>query len=219
MSILEAIGQSVISGKIKDIEFQVNDALAQGITPLEVIQKGLAVGMEEVGRLFKADQYYLPDVLLSAKTMGLAVAILEPLLLGDNAVKPIGKVVIGTVKGDVHDIGKNIVIMMLKGAGFAVVDLGVNIPVEKFIEAYHSEKPDVIGLSALLSTTLPQQQKTIEAFEEAGLRSQVKIIVGGAPVTEPYAKRIRADGMATDAVNAVEVIKGWVLEKQRVEAL
>ena len=211
MSTLQAIGESVIGGKVKEIEFQVRLALEQGIAALEVIQKGLTVGMEEVGRRFKEGEYFLPDVLLSAKAMGLGVSILEPLLTGDNFPKPIAKVLIGTVKGDVHDIGKNILVMMLKGAGFSVIDLGVNVAPEKFVEVYQQEKPDVIGLSALLSTTLPQQQKTIEAFEAVGLRDQVRIIIGGAPVTPAYAERIKADGMAPDAASAVDTIKAWVL--------
>ena len=161
--------------------------------------------MAEVGRLFEEGEYFVPEMLIAARAMKAGLEILKPLLV-DSGVKPIGKVALGTVKGDLHDIGKNLVAMMLEGAGFDIVDLGTDISPEQFVEAVQAGV-DVIGLSALLTTTMPSMEQTISALIDAGLRDQVKVIVGGAPVTAEYARRIGADGFAPDASQAVTVAK------------
>ncbi len=206
-ALLSRIGDAVLRGQLPSIENLVREALAENIPPLQIIQGGLAKGMAAVGVRFKAGDYFLPEVMVSAKTMAAAVAILEPLLESGTRIEPLGKFLIGTVSGDVHDIGKNIVSMMLRGAGFAVSDLGVNVSAERFVEAIRKERPDIVGMCALLSTTMPAQKKTLEAISAAGLRDQVKVMVGGAPVQAKWAEQIGADGYAPDAVSAVDMAK------------
>jgi 5-methyltetrahydrofolate--homocysteine methyltransferase len=165
--------------------------------------------MTEVGRLYEAGEYFVPEMLMAAKAMKAGMAILKPRLV-DAAVEPAGRVVIGTVQGDLHDIGKNLVSMMLEGAGFELEDMGVDVPVEDFVAAVLDQKPDILALSALLTTTLPQQQAVVDAIIEAGVRDKVKIIIGGAPVTQGFADEIGADGFAPDAGSAAELAKGLV---------
>lgn len=205
--LLTGIADAVLNGKLAAVGDLVHQALTTGVAPLAIIQQGLAPGMTEVGVRFKAGDYFLPEVLVSAKTMAAGVAILEPLLAGGTQQEPLGTVLIGTVAGDVHDIGKNIVAMMLRGAGFAVTDLGVNVSSENFVDAVREHRPDILALSALLSTTMPAQEKTIAALAAAGLRDSVKIMVGGAPVKQKWADQIGAESYAADAVEAVDKAK------------
>jgi methylmalonyl-CoA mutase cobalamin-binding domain/chain len=162
--------------------------------------------MAVVGEKFKNNEFYIPEVLVAARAMNAAMAIVKPLIVGDQ-LKPLGKVVIGTVRGDLHDIGKNLVMMMLEGAGFEIVDLGVDVAPEKFVEAAKANSADVVAMSALLTTTMPAMKDTIAALEENGLRDKVKVIIGGAPVTQSYADSIGADGYAPDAASAVDKVK------------
>jgi len=205
---MEKIYQAVLEGDLDTTVKEVKAALESNIPAPEILQNGLIASMSEVGRLFEEGEYYVPEMLVAARAMQAGLEILKPLLI-DAGVKPIGKVVIGTVKGDLHDIGKNLVAMMLEGAGFAVRDLGVDVAPEKFV-AEVQEGTDILGLSALLTTTMPSMVNTIQAIEQAGLRNRVKIIVGGAPVTAEYAKTIGADAYAADAGQAAKLAKSLV---------
>lgn len=200
------ITASLIVGDAKQVKELTEAALAEGIEPVRIINEGLIPGMSEVGRRFKAGEFYLPEVLIAARAMHAGLDILKP-LLSRYEFKPIGVVVLGTVKGDLHDIGKNLVGMMLEGAGFEVIDLGVDVSPTKFVEMVREKKPKLVGMSALLTTTMPSMKTTIEALEEAGLRGEVKAMVGGAPLTQSYADEIGADGYAPDASSAVDKAK------------
>jgi 5-methyltetrahydrofolate--homocysteine methyltransferase len=182
----------------------VTQALEAKNDPAEILNKGMIAAMKEVGRLFEEGEYYVPEMLIAARAMQAGLAILKPLLV-DSGVEPAGKVAVGTVKGDLHDIGKNLVAMMLEGAGYAITDLGTDVAPEKFVAAIQEDGVDVVALSALLTTTMPSMKATIEAILAAGLREDVKVIVGGAPVTQEYADQIGADGFASDASGAVTV--------------
>ncbi|KPK94971.1 MAG: methyltransferase [Anaerolineae bacterium SM23_ 63] len=188
---------------------QVEEAIKIGLTPADILQEGLISAMTEVGRRFEAGDYYVPEMLIAARAMKGGLTILKPLLAASD-VQPLGKIVLGTVKGDLHDIGKNLVSMMLEGAGFEIVDLGVDIPPDKFVEAIRSGGIDVLGMSALLTTTMPLMKATIDALVDAQLRDQVKVIIGGAPVTQSYADDIGADGYAPDASRAASLTKSLV---------
>lgn len=203
---LQALADNIIRGKKNPAVELVQQAIAEGVDPQSVISDGLIAGMAVVGTKFKANEFYVPEVLIAARAMKECMALLKP-LLAETGAKPVGTVVIGTVKGDLHDIGKNLVAMMLQGNGFEVVDLGVDITPEKFIDAAKEHQADAVALSALLTTTMPSMKQTIDAFEEAGIRSNVKIMIGGAPVTQKYAEEIGADGYAPDAASAVDVAK------------
>jgi len=192
-----------------DVARLVQEALDQGIAPEEVLTQGLVAGMDEVGKDFKAGELYVPEVLIAARAMHAGMDILRP-LLAESDVPSTGKFVIGTVKGDLHDIGKNLVRMMIEGGGFEVIDLGVDAAPEVFVEAVRVHKPDIVGLSALLTTTMGQMRTTIEALEEAGLRGSIKVMVGGAPVTDAFAQEIGADGYTPEAASAVDVARGYV---------
>lgn len=205
MSLIEEIRQAVIDGQAKIVVPKVEEALAQGLTPEAILHEGLIDAMQEVGRLFEEGEYFVPEMLIAARAMKAALAILQPLLV-DQGVEPLGRIAIGTVKGDLHDIGKSLVAMMLEGAGFEVVDLGVDVAPEQFIEEVQ-KGANVVAMSALLTTTMPNMKTTIEAIEAAGLRAQAIILVGGAPVTQAYAKEIGADGYAPDASSAVRVAR------------
>lgn len=205
MSQIEDIYQAVLNGEKSETIELVQCALDAGINASEILQSGLIAAMGEVGRLFEEGDYFVPEMLIAARAMQAGLEILKPFLVA-SGVEPIGKVVIGTVKGDLHDIGKNLVAMMLEGAGFDIVDLGVDVAPERFIEAIQDDV-DILGLSALLTTTMPNLVNTIQAIQEVGLRDSVKIIVGGAPVTADYARKIGADGYAADAGQAVKVAK------------
>ena len=205
MKELEKIYQAVLDGEMSATLDEVQAALSNNFSAADILQQGLIAPMEEVGRRFEEGEYFVPEMLIAARAMKAGLEILRP-LLADSEVEPYGKVVMGTVKGDLHDIGKNLVSMMLEGGGFEVVDLGTDVPPEKFVAAIQDDV-DIVGLSALLTTTMPSMASTIKAIEEAGLRGRVKVIVGGAPVTAEYAQKISADGFAPDAGQAVILVK------------
>ena len=204
MADLQTLADAVIKGDQATAVEITKAALGQGTPPGDVLTKGLLAGMGVVGVRFKANEVYIPEVLISARAMKMAMEILEPKLV-EAGVEPAGKCMIGTVAGDLHDIGKNLVIMMLKGAGYEVVDAGIDISSEKFIELVKEHNPQLLGLSALLTTTMPAMEKAIEDIKAAGL--DIKMIVGGAPVTQDYADKVGADGYAADAATAVDVVK------------
>ena len=203
---LRQIYEYTVSGNAPKVKELTQEALAAGVAPGEIISRYLIPAMAEVGDRFERSEFYVPELLIAARAMQGALAILKPLLT-DTDLKPAGKVVIGTVKGDLHDIGKNLVSMMLQGAGFEIVDLGVDVSPEKFVEAIKQTRADVVALSALLTTTMPSMKTTIDTLAAAGLRDRVKVIIGGAPVTQRYADEIGADGYAPDANSAVRRTK------------
>jgi len=198
--------ESLIAGDEAGVKELVAKLLGQGAVPGAIISDGLIAGMAEVGKRFKAGDMFIPEVMLCARVMSAGMTMLEPLLVGMQMPNA-GKVVIGTVEGDVHNIGKDLVSMMIRSAGFHVVDLGVQVPCEKFAEAVAQHSPDVLGMSALLTTTMPMMREVIELLEKRDLRDRVKIIVGGAPVTQEFADKIGANGYATDAASAVDKVK------------
>jgi corrinoid protein of di/trimethylamine methyltransferase len=202
--ILKSLADAVTDGDDESVVELTNEGINLGIAPLEIINDGLTRGINQVGERFAAGEYFLPDLLLGAKAMEAGINILEPLLAGADR-KFVGKVLIGTVKGDLHSIGKNIVIIMFKSAGYEVIDLGVDVPSDVFIEKIKELKPDIVGISALLTTTVGEQKNIIESLKEAGLRDQVKVIIGGAPISQSWADTIGADGYAEDASIAVKV--------------
>ena len=204
--ILQKIASNLYDGEDQEVAELVQQALDQGLEPGEVLQGGLIAGMDEVGRDFKAGDLFVPEVLIAARAMHAGMNVLRP-LLAESDTPSAGKYLIGTVKGDLHDIGKNLVRMMLEGAGFDTVDLGTDVEPQAFVDAVREHKPKLIGMSALLTTTMVQMRTTIEALEEAGLRDSVKIMVGGAPVTDAFAKEIGADAYAADAASAVDVAR------------
>lgn len=208
MDQLTSIYYIVLAGDMGVVQEKVQAALTAGVTAEEILHKGLIAAMDEVGRLFELGEYYVPEMLISARAMQVALEILKP-MLAETGVEPMGKVIIGTVKGDLHDIGKNLVGMMLEGAEFQINDLGSDVTAEQFVEAVQNGG-DIVGLSALLTTTMPSMEATIKALDVAGLREQVKIIVGGAPVTPDYAQQVGADGYAADASRAVTLAKSLV---------
>jgi len=195
---LRDLTDAVIAGDAVKAKELTDAALADGIDPAQIINDALIAAMGVVGERFGRGEIYVPEMLYSARAMQTSLAMVEPLLAAGGSVSR-GSVVIGTVKGDVHDIGKNIVIIMLRGAGFTVHDLGVDVTVERFVEAVRELRPDILGLSALLTTTMPMMQTVIDALEEAGIRDEVKVLVGGAPVTDDFAQAIGADGYGRDA--------------------
>jgi len=203
MADLAALKRAVFNGEPTAAEL-TRQALAEGVGAEKVLKEGLIAGMEEVGEAFKRSEIYVPEVLIAARAMKMALEVLGP-KLAEAGVKPLGTVVIGTVQGDLHDIGKNLVAMMLKGAGFQVVDLGTDVKPGRFLEAAAEHGAKLAGMSALLTTTMPNMEKTIGAFREAG--GAVKVMIGGAPVTQEYANKIGADGWAADAATAVDLAK------------
>ena len=200
------LAESVINGEIDQVREQVNSLLAFGNNPLEIINQGLIAGMNVVGARFKAGDMFVPEVLLSARTMNAGVEIVKP-LIAESELKSNGIVVLGTVKGDLHDIGKDLVGMMMECVGLEVINIGVDIAPEKFVAAIKEHKPDVVAMSALLTTTMMNMKGTIEVIIEHGLRDQVKVIVGGAPVSKEFADSIGADGFAPDAASAADLCK------------
>ena len=206
MSTLKDLSDNLISGKAEETKNLTQQALDEGATPKDVLNNGLLLGMSEVGRRFKNNEFYVPEVLIAARAMKGAMEILKP-LLAETGVEPVAKISIGTIKGDLHDIGKNLVGMMLEGGGFEVIDLGVDVTSEKFIASVKESGAQVIGMSALLTTTMINMKDTIKALEDANVRENVKVVIGGAPVTDSYANEIGADGYAPDAASAVDVIK------------
>jgi len=216
MSELEKLHAAVIEGDWKAAAAATRAALAAGVPPLEVTSGCLIPAMKEVGRRFECEEYFVPDMLLSARAMKAAMEILRPLLAKAGA-QPIGRVVIGTVKGDLHDIGKNLVAAMLEGGGFEVIDLGADVAPERFIEAARQSNAELVALSALLTVTMPSMPATIEAFRAAGSRGKVKIMVGGAPVTQQYADAIGADGYSEGAAGAVALARRLIGPHSRDE--
>ena len=207
--ILEQISACVIEGDLDEIEDLTEDALDDDLSAEEILNKGLMPGMDHVGVEFRAGNMFVPEVLRSARTMQSSMDILKP-LLAESGVEMIGKVLLGTVKGDLHDIGKNLVGMMCEGAGFEVKDIGKDIAPDAFVEAVKEFEPDVLGMSALLTTTMRTMESTIKVLEEAGVRGTVKIMIGGAPVTQAFADQIGADGYASNAASAAELAKEFV---------
>ena len=207
--ILQEIASNLYDGDDKTVANLVQRALDQGSAPEEVLAGGLIVGMDEVGKDFKAGDLYVPEVLIAARAMHAGMGILRP-LLAEADVPTAGKYLIGTVEGDLHDIGKNLVRMMLEGAGFETVDLGTDVKPEGFVEAVREHQPQVVGMSALLTTTMVNMKTAIEALVEAGLRDSIKIMVGGAPVTAAFAEEIGADAYAPDAASAVDVARQFI---------
>jgi 5-methyltetrahydrofolate--homocysteine methyltransferase len=206
MDLYEEISASVQKGDSDQVKSLVEKALAQDLPVEKVLNKGLIGGMNVIGERFKAMDIFIPEVLVSARAMNMGLEMIKP-LLAKAKVKARGKVVIGTVRGDLHDIGKNIVAMMLRGAGYEVIDLGADVPKEKFLEHVKKEGADVLAMSALLTTTMTYMREVVEELEKAKLRSKVKVVIGGAPVSRAYADRIKADGYAPDAALAVDLLK------------
>ncbi|MHC4556236.1 MAG: corrinoid protein [Planctomycetota bacterium] len=207
MTDLKALADAVINGDQNTAVEITKEALKEGTAAKHVLEDGLIAGMDVVGTRFKNNEIYIPEVLIAARAMKMAMEILEPELI-KAGVEPVGKLLIGTVQGDLHDIGKNLVAMMLKGAGFEVIDLGVDVGPEKFVEQVKTAGAHLVGMSALLTTTMPGMEKTIKALKDAGLTA--KVMIGGAPVTQDYADRIGADGYAADAASAVDIAKSLV---------
>jgi corrinoid protein of di/trimethylamine methyltransferase len=205
--ILDKLAQAVIDGEPEDATAAAQEALDQGLEPLECINKGLTPGIDRVGELFATGEYFLPDLILGGDAMKAALEILEPALKGDQEREILGHVVLGTVEGDLHEIGKTLVGTMLTANGFQVTDIGVDKPAAEFVNAVKETGAKLVGASALLTTTMLHQQEVIDALREAGLGDRVKVIVGGAPVTDSWAEKIGADGYAEDAISAVAVAK------------
>ncbi len=205
MADLEEMKESLIKGDANRVKELVEAAVKEKAPVGEILNQGLIAGMNVVGVKFKNNEFYVPEVLIAARAMHAGMGILEP-LLAEGGIKPIGKIAIGTAKGDLHDIGKNLVIMMLKGGGFEVEDLGIDVPEEKFVEAAKAGT-QLIGISALLTTTMPSMKTAIEALKSAGLKDKVKVMIGGAPITQAYADEIGADGYSPDAASAVDKAK------------
>jgi len=209
--ILEEITQGIVNFDEETVENGVKKAIAAKIDPIEAIQEGLAKGIREVGQRYEAQEYFLPELVMAANLMKKGVQMLKP-LIGENLHRELNRrrVLMGTVKGDIHDIGKNIVSAMLEANGFEVIDIGVDIPAEDFVQKIKEYKPDIVGMSALLTTTISEMKTVIEALREAGLRDSVKIMIGGAPTTEEFAEEIGADAHGVDAIDAVRKAKSFL---------
>ncbi len=206
MALLEEISSALKDGKVNEVQEGVRNALAEGIEPEKILNEGLLEAMSVIGEKFKNNEIFVPEVLIAARAMNGGMEILKPRLI-ESGVKARGTVVLGTVKGDLHDIGKNLVKMMMEGAGFEVKDLGTDVGVDEFVETVKNEQPDVVGMSALLTTTMGNMQDVIKALEEAGLRDNVFVMIGGAPVTDKYAIEIGADAYSKDAASAATTAK------------
>jgi len=206
---LNKVSEALQRGDAEKVGELVKKALEEKLTPKDILENGLIKGMDVIGAKFKKNEVYVPEVLIAARAMHAGMSILRP-KLAETGVKNIGTIAIGTVKGDLHDIGKNLVKMMLEGAGFEVIDLGVDVSTDKFIEAVKEHKPNIIGMSALLTTTMVNMAEVIKALEAAGLRDKVKIMIGGAPITQNYADQIGADGYSPDAASAVDKAKTFI---------
>ena len=213
--LLQIIHEDLYDGFAEQVEAGVNELLRRGLIPYEVLTQGLVAGMDVVGVDFRDGILFVPEVLMAAKSMKAGMAILRP-LLAETGAPSIGTMVIGTVKGDIHDIGKNLVTMMMEGAGFKVHDLGINNDADKFIAAIREHKPDVLGMSALLTTTMPYMKTVIQSLKQAGLRHQVIVLVGGAPVNAPFAQAVGADAYCRDASVAVVTAKALIEERRKV---
>ncbi len=203
---LKKLYEAVVSGDAKASQTITQQALAEGIDPLQLVNDYMVPAMDEVGRRFESNEYFVPELLISARAMKSALDLIRPLLTA-RGDQPVGRVAIGTVKGDLHDIGKNLVASLLEGGGFEVIDLGVNVSPEKFIETVQQKNANIIAMSALLTTTMPSMKTTIEALKQAGIRDKVKVLIGGAPITQKYADEIGADGYSENAVGAVALAR------------
>ena len=208
---LKQLYDSVVSGDAKATQAITKQALADGVDPLKLVNDYMVPAMDEVGRRFEANEYFVPELLISARAMKAALELIRPLLTA-RGDQPLGRVAIGTVKGDLHDIGKNLVGSLLEGGGFEVIDLGVNVSPEKFIATVNEKHANIIAMSALLTTTMPSMKTTIEALKQAGVRDKVKVLIGGAPITQKYADEIGADGYSESAVGAVALAKKAVTQ-------
>lgn len=206
MAIFEEIAAGIMKGDSASVSALTEKALSENISAEDILNNGLVDGMNVVGEKYKNNEIFIPEVLVAAKAMKAGMEIIKPLLAEAN-VESKGKVVIGTVKGDLHDIGKNIVAMLLEGAGFEIIDLGADVSKEKFLEFVEKENADILGMSALLTTTMAYMREVIQTAEERSLRQDVKVIIGGAPITQSYADQIKADGYAPDAASAVDLVK------------
>ena len=206
MAELQKLHDAILSGDAKTAVAVTTEALAEGVSPLELVQKYMVPAMDEVGHRFECEEYFVPELLLAARAMKGALALIRPLLVASGA-QPVGRVAIGTVKGDLHDIGKNLVAALLEGGGFEVIDLGADVSPEKFVAAVKEKHAKIVALSALLTVTMPSMKTTIQALKDAGVRDGVKVMVGGAPVTEQFAKEIGADGYSENASTAVALAR------------
>jgi corrinoid protein of di/trimethylamine methyltransferase len=215
--ILQGLFDNTLIGNAPAVKDLTNEGLAMGMNPETLLYDALIPSLEEVGARFERGDFFVPEMLIAARAMQGALDILRP-LLAETGAKPIGTVVIGTVKGDVHDIGKNLVNIMLEGAGFTVHDLGVNVAPEKFVEQVQEHEPDIVGFSAFLTTTMPMFKANINALEKTGLRDRVIVMVGGAPVTQEYADAVGADGYAADASTAVRLAKALIENRRSAAA-
>ncbi|MBE3123687.1 MAG: corrinoid protein [Planctomycetes bacterium] len=211
VDVLSKIASTLYAGEADEVAGLIRRALDRGMEPGIVLQDGLLAGMDRVGADFKAGDLFVPEVLLAARAMQAGMSVLRP-LLAKSGVPTAGKYIIGTVKGDLHDIGKNLVKMMVEGVGFEVVDLGTDVSPERFVAAVMEHQPELVGLSAMLTTTMTSMKTTVDALQEAGLRSSVKVMVGGASVTEAFARQIGADAYAPDAASAVDVARSLVAQ-------
>lgn len=207
MADLAGLAEAIIKGDMAGATQLTTEALAEGMAPKSVLDDGLIAGMDVIGGRFKKGEVFIPEVLIAARAMKSSMAILEP-ALAEAGVEPVGRFVVGTVKGDLHDIGKNLVAMMMKGAGFEVIDLGVDVSAETFVEQVKAHNADMVGMSALLTTTMPAMEQAVKALNDSGVT--VKVLVGGAPVTQEYADKIGADGFAGNAAETVELAKSLV---------
>jgi len=206
---LNKVSEALQRGDAEKVGELVKQALEENLTPKKILEDGLIKGMGIIGGKFKRNEVYVPEVLIAARAMHAGMDILRPKLV-ETGVKNIGKVAIGTVKGDLHDIGKNLVKMMLEGGGFEVIDLGTDVSVDKFVEVVKVDQPDIVGMSALLTTTMVNMPEVVKALEAAGLRDKVKIMIGGAPITQNYADQIGADSYSPDAASAVDNAKSFI---------
>ena len=206
MQDLKPLHDAILKGDAKTAKATTEAALAAGTDPMKLVQEYMMPAMAEVGRRFECNEYFVPELLLAARAMKAALELIRPLLAA-GGVKPTARVVLGTVKGDLHDIGKNLVGAMLEGGGYEVIDLGVNVPPEQFVAAVKGKGADIVAMSALLTTTMPAMKTTLDALQQAGVRQQVKVLVGGAPITQKYADEIGADGYSESAAGAVNAAK------------
>jgi len=206
MTDLKELYEAIVKGDAKAAHALTQQALAEGVDPLTLVNERMVPAMDEVGRRFECSEYFVPELLISARAMKAALELIRPLLTA-RGDKPLARIAIGTVKGDLHDIGKNLVASLLEGGGFEVIDLGVNVTPEKFLETVKEKQANVIAMSALLTTTMPAMKTTIEVLKQAGVRDKVKVLIGGAPITQKYAEEIGADGYSENAVGAVALAK------------
>jgi 5-methyltetrahydrofolate--homocysteine methyltransferase len=204
MDTLKQLQEHVIAGRRKEVTALTQQLIDEGLKPETILYDGLLPGMSVVGDRFEKGEYFIPEMLLAARSLNAGLDLLRPLLT-DADMKPTGTVVLGTVQGDIHDIGKNLVAVMMQGAGFQVIDAGVDVPPERFVELIREHSPDIVGLSALLTTTMPSMEDTMKVFKAENVRDQVKVLIGGAPVTQEYASRIGADGYGRNATAAAQV--------------